>query len=54
MKTKEELNTKVLTDEELTGAHGGMKIIVTDLLEKYKDKISEMLQTRKEHRKRDK
>ena len=54
MKTKEELSIKALTDEELAGVHGGMKIIVTDLLEKYKDKILEMMQTMKERRKRDK
>ena len=39
-----------LTDNELVGAQGGMKIILTDLLEKAKKKIIEMMQTKKDRR----
>ena len=46
---KKSLNVKALTDEELDGVHGGMKIILPALLEKLKEKLPEMIRHKRKN-----
>ena len=46
---KKSLNAKALTDEELDGVHGGMKIILPALLEKLKEKLPEMIRHKRKN-----
>ena len=52
MKAKEELNAKALTDEKLTGVHGGIKVILTDKLSKMQEILKKMMQIKKERKSR--